>query len=121
MSALALGLERKNLEMSDPMYAIFRRGSTQYRVEKGDVVRLQLLDAEVGSQVVLDDVFQIGDENKVVIGRPRVENAKVVGKVLRHGKDKKILVYTFKRRKGYEKRRGHRQLFTEIQVEDIQY
>jgi large subunit ribosomal protein L21 len=59
------------------------------------------------------------DSGEVKIGTPRVEGAKVVGKVIRHGKDRKILVYTYKRRKGYEKRRGHRQQFTEVLIEDI--
>ncbi len=102
------------------MDAILRFGSTQYKVAPGQTVKLPLLDAEVGSQVELDDVLQVcKDGSEPIIGRPRVEGAKVVAKVLRHGKDRKILVYTYKRRKGYEKRRGHRQQFTEVLIEDI--
>lgn len=103
------------------MDAILRHGSTQFWVTKGEKVQLPLLDAEVGSTIEFDDVLQIrNDKGEAVIGTPKVEGAKIVAKVLRHGKDRKILVYTFKRRKGYEKRRGHRQQFTEVLIEDIQ-
>jgi large subunit ribosomal protein L21 len=102
------------------MDAILQYGSTQYKVETGKTVKLPLLDAEVGSTVELGDVLQVRkDSGEAVIGKPTVAGAKVVAKVLRHGKDRKILVYTFKRRKGYEKRRGHRQQFTEVLVENI--
>lgn len=102
------------------MNAILRCGSTQYKVEVGQTVKLPLMGAEVGSQVELDDVLLVGKDNgETVIGKPTVAGAKVVAKVLRHGKDRKILVYTYKRRKGYEKRRGHRQQFTEVLIEDI--
>ena len=102
------------------MDAILRCGSTQFKVSPGQTVKLPLLDAEVGNVVELDDVLLVSkDSGEAVVGRPRVNGAKVVAKVLRHGKDRKILVYTFKRRKGYEKRRGHRQQFTEVLIEDI--
>ncbi len=102
------------------MDAILRYGSTQYKVSTGQTVKLPLLDVEVGSRVELDEVLQVKKDNgEAVIGRPTVEGAKVVGKVLGHGKDRKILVYTFKRRKGYEKRRGHRQQYTQVLIEDI--
>jgi large subunit ribosomal protein L21 len=101
------------------MYAIVRKGSSQVRVAKGDVVRLPLINGEVGSEVEFDEVLQVSSENKVVVGKPRVAGAKVRGKILRHGKDKKILVFMFKRRKGFEKRKGHRQGFTEVRIEDI--
>lgn len=101
------------------MHAVIRAGGKQFRVAKGDVVRLPLMDGEVGSSVEIADVLQVSSGEAPVIGTPTVANAKVQVKVLRHGKEKKILVYKFKRRKGYEKRQGHRQDFTEVQVEDI--
>ncbi|MGB9691920.1 MAG: 50S ribosomal protein L21 [Candidatus Sumerlaeaceae bacterium] len=102
------------------MDAILRYGSTQYKVSTGQTLKLPLLDVEVGSRVELDDVLQVKKDNgEAVFGRPTVEGATVVAKVLRHGKDRKILVYTFKRRKGYEKRRGHRQPYTEVLIENI--
>lgn len=102
------------------MYAIFRAGGRQFRVNNGDVVRMPLMDAEVGSEVEMNDVLQLSGDDGAKLGTPLVAGAKVTAKVLRHGKEKKILVYTFKRRKGYEKRRGHRQDFTEIRIEKIE-
>lgn len=78
------------------------------------------MDAEVGSEVEMNDVLQLSGDDGAKLGTPLVAGAKVTAKVLRHGKEKKILVYTFKRRKGYEKRRGHRQDFTEIRIEKIE-
>jgi large subunit ribosomal protein L21 len=101
------------------MYAIMRSGNQQYRVEKGDVIRVALLQAEVGSEVEITDVLQVSADEKVTVGTPTVAGAKVRAKVLRHAKDKKILVYTYKRRKGYEKRKGHRQDYTEVRIEGI--
>ncbi|PKO14822.1 50S ribosomal protein L21 [candidate division BRC1 bacterium HGW-BRC1-1] len=102
------------------MYAIFRAGGRQFRVNNGDVVRMPLMDAEVGSEVEMNDVLQLTDDNGPKLGTPLIAGAKVTAKILRHGKEKKILVYTFKRRKGYEKRRGHRQDFTEVRIEKIE-
>jgi large subunit ribosomal protein L21 len=102
------------------MYAIMRSGNQQFRVEKGDVVRVPLMDAEVGSQVEITDVLQVAADDKVTVGKPTVAGAKVRATVLRHAKDKKILVFTYKRRKGYEKRKGHRQDFTEVRIEGIE-
>jgi large subunit ribosomal protein L21 len=102
------------------MYAIVRVGGGQYRVANGDVVRLPLIKAEVGSEIELADVLQVSGDGGAKIGTPLVSGAKVRIKVLRHGKDKKIEVYTFKRRKGYEKRSGHRQDYTEVRVEGIE-
>jgi large subunit ribosomal protein L21 len=103
------------------MHAVIRSGGKQYRVAKGDVIRLPFLEGEPGNEVEIGDVLQVtGDgENQLSLGAPTVANAKVKAKIIRHGKDKKILVYTFKRRKGYEKRKGHRQDFTEVRIEDI--
>ena len=101
------------------MNAIVKSGGKQFRVKAGDVVRVPLIEAEVGSDVVLEDVLQVSTGSAALIGRPKVANAKVSATVLRHDRDRKILVYTYKRRKGYEKRRGHRQGFTEIRIKDI--
>jgi large subunit ribosomal protein L21 len=102
------------------MYAILRTGGRQFRVEPGAVVRVPLMNAAVGADVVLDEVLQVSNGDVRKVGQPVVAGAKVLATVLRHGKDPKILVYKFKRRKGYEKRRGHRQDFTEIQITGIE-
>jgi large subunit ribosomal protein L21 len=101
------------------MHAVIRSGGKQFRVEKGDVVRLPVISDEVGSNVEITDVLHVSAEDKSHVGNPTVAKAKVTAKVLRHGRGQKILVYTYKRRKGYEKRKGHRQDFTEVQIQDI--
>lgn len=103
------------------MHAVIRSGGKQYRVAKGDVVRLPLLEGEAGNEIEIADVLQVSGDGDAEpkIGTPTVANAKVKVKILRHGRDKKIDVFTFKRRKGYEKRKGHRQDFTEVRIEDI--
>ena len=101
------------------MHAVIRAGGKQFRVGKGQVVRLPLMENEIGSSFEIADVLQVSTGDAIHVGTPSVPNAKVQAKVLRHGKDHKILVFTYKRRKGYEKRRGHRQDFTEVRIEDI--
>lgn len=78
------------------------------------------MDGEVGGSVEFGDVLMVSDNEKQQVGAPVVAGAKVRGTVVRHGRDRKILVYTYKRRKGYEKRRGHRQSYTEVRIEGIE-
>ena len=100
------------------MYAVIRQSGKQFKVAKGAILRLPTMAGDVGSQVEFGEVLHLGgDETKA--GSPLVNNAKVKAKILRHGRGQKILVYKFKRRKGYEKMRGHRQGFTEVKIEDI--
>ena len=100
------------------MYAVIKASGKQYKVSEGQVLRLPLLHGEVGSTVEFGEVLHLGGDNPVV-GTPLVSNAVVSGKILRQGRDKKIIVYKFKRRQGYEKRRGHRQDFTEVRIDSI--
>lgn len=100
------------------MYAVIRTGGKQYKVAPGQIVRLHNLEGEVGSNVEFNEVLTLGGDQPKM-GAPLVADAKVTAKILRHGRDKKILVYKFKRRKGYEKMRGHRQGYTEVQIGDI--
>ena len=101
------------------MYAIIRTGGKQYRVEPGDVVRLELLDAEVGASVTLDDVLLVGGDDTQV-GAPRLENAAVVGTVVEQGRDRKVRVFKHKRRKQYRRTKGHRQSFTAVKIERVE-
>ncbi len=101
------------------MYAIIRTGGKQYPVREGDVVRVEKLGAEPGAKITLDDVLFYRDEKKSLVGSPVVTNVKLEATILRHGKDKKIHIYTYKRRKRFERRKGHRQQFTEIKVDKI--
>lgn len=102
------------------MYAILRTGGWQFRVEPGAVLRVPLMNAAVGADIEFGEVLQVADGGASKVGQPLVAGAKVKATVLRHGKEPKILVYKFKRRKGYEKRRGHRQDFTEIKITGIE-
>ncbi len=100
-------------------YVIFRARGQQFRAEKGTTLRLPLLDGEPGSNVTFDDVLLSSDGKKVKAGQPTVKGAKVVGQIVGHGRDKKILVFRFKRRKNYRKKTGHRQHYTEVTITDI--
>lgn len=100
-------------------YAVIRTGGKQYVAKPGQVIQVELLEAEPGENVVLDDVLltRVGDEVKV--GQPRVEGAAVRAKVLGEIKGEKIVVFKQKRRKGYRNKTGHRQKYTRLQIEDI--
>ena len=102
------------------MYAVFRTGGKQFRAEPGTRIRVPSLDVEPGSSVVFDDVLLAGDgEETTQVGTPTVEGASVKAEVIRHGRADKIIVFKRKRRKGYRKKQGHRQGFTEIRVEEV--
>jgi large subunit ribosomal protein L21 len=108
------------VEESRTVYAIVRSGGKQYRLEPGDTVHLERLEAGVGSSVTLDDVLLVGGEGEPRIGTPRLENAAVVGTVVEQGRDAKIRVFKFKRRKHYRRTRGHRQAFTAVRIERVE-
>jgi large subunit ribosomal protein L21 len=102
------------------MYAIIECGGKQYRVSEGDVVRVEKLDAAVGSTIDIEKVLMLGGET-IQVGSPLVEDALVSCKVLNHDKDKKVLVFHYKAKKNIRKRYGHRQPFTSLLVESISY
>ena len=102
------------------MYAVIETGGKQYKVSEGDVIKVEKLAGEPGEQIVIDRVLLVNDEaGSLKIGAPCLENAQVVGKILVQDRDKKILVYKFKKRKNYRRKQGHRQAFTRIQIETI--
>lgn len=100
------------------MYAIISTGGKQYKVSKGDVIRVEKLDLEVGSNVTFDQVLLVSDK-KVTVGSPYVAGAKVEATVKNQGKAKKVIVYKYKPKSGYHKKQGHRQLFTELEINDV--
>ncbi len=102
------------------MFAIVRCLGFQYRVSPDETVRIPLTGAEPGSTLVLDQVLMIRDGDAIKLGRPVVSGARVEAEVLRHGRGPKIVVGKFKRRKGYRRRKGHRQDFTEVRIRSIQ-
>ena len=101
------------------MYAIIATGGKQYQVKEGDVIYVEKLDVEVDATVELNSVLAVGKEDGIVVGKPVVEGANVVAKVLAQGKAKKIIVFKYKRKKDYRRKQGHRQPFTKIQIEKI--
>ena len=101
------------------MYAIIRDRGMQYRVEKGQVLEVALLDAEPGSQLELGEVLLVGGDDRTVVGTPLVSGAKVLAKVLGDAKGEKIIVFRYKNKKRYRRRTGHRQKYTRIAISDI--
>ena len=102
------------------MYAIFDIGGKQYRVAVNDLVDVEKLDAPVGDTVELNDVLLFaGDDGNVRAGSPYLKDIAVVGEIVEHGKNKKIIVFKSKRRKGYRRKRGHRQQYTRLRIEEI--
>lgn len=102
------------------MYAVFRTGGKQFRAEPGERIKIPSLSAEAGESVEFEDVLLLSDEGgEVRVGQPTVDGATVKAEVVGHGRGKKVIVFKRKRRKGYRKKQGHRQNYTEIQVDEI--
>ena len=102
------------------MYAVFETGGKQYRAEPGTKIRVpSLASAEPGSTITFDRVLIAGDGSSVQVGAPLVSGATVTAEVLRHGREKKVIIFKRKRRKNYRKKQGHRQGFTEIRVNQV--
>ena len=102
------------------MYAIVQTGGKQYKVGPGDEIRVEKLDANPGDLVTLDKVLMISSDDDLNVGRPYLENFFVKARVVRHGKEKKIIVFKFKRRKNYKVKKGHRQQYSLIRIEGIE-
>ena len=101
------------------MYAVFRTGGKQYRAAKGDVLRLEKIDADEGASVEFDNVLLIGEGTDIKVGNPLIDGGSVSAKVLRQGKSKKVPVVKFKRRQNYLRQGTHRQFFTEVEITGI--
>jgi len=103
------------------MIAILETGGKQYEVSLGSLIRVEKLAAKKGEKVVLDKVLLIKKDGESFIGGPWLAGAKVVAEVTKQDRDRKIIVYKFKRRKNYHRKYGHRQAFTELKIEKIQF
>jgi large subunit ribosomal protein L21 len=101
------------------MYAVILSGGKQYRVQTGDVLKLETLPAEVGQDIDFDKVLLVGEGSDLKVGAPFLKSGKVSAKVLSHGRGKKVHIVKFQRRKHHEKWQGHRQNFTEVEITDI--
>ena len=101
------------------MYAVFRSGGKQYRASKGEILKLEKLDAAEGASVRFDEVLLVGEGSNIKVGSPLLSGSTVSAKVLRQGKSKKVSVVKFRRRKNYLRQHTHRQFFTEVEITGI--
>lgn len=101
------------------MFAVIRTGGKQYRVQEGDVLHIEKLDAEEGKKIFFDEVLLIEDGQNILIGTPLVNKARVKAEVIEHFKDNKVIIFKKKRRKQYKKKKGHRQPLTAVKIEEI--
>jgi len=101
------------------MYAVIKSGGKQYKVAPGEMLRVELIPADVGTQVDLGPVLLVGDGEAIRLGQPNVEGATVKATVLAHGRGEKVHIFKMRRRKHHHKRQGHRQGYTELKIEAI--
>ncbi|MBI5235691.1 MAG: 50S ribosomal protein L21 [Deltaproteobacteria bacterium] len=101
------------------MFAVIKTGGKQYRVKEGDVLKFEKLEGEAGGNIEFSEVLAVGLGDAIKIGAPSVSGAKVVGRIVEHGKHKKIIVFKKRRRKGFAKKQGHRQIFTCVEIQSI--
>ncbi|RKX79184.1 MAG: 50S ribosomal protein L21 [Spirochaetes bacterium] len=101
------------------MYALVEIKGKQYKAEKGKRIKVDKLDGKIGDKIEFDKVIMIGGTEEVKIGTPYLQGVKIAGTLENHLKDRKIIVYKYKRRKGYRRKRGHRQQYSYIKVDDI--
>ena len=101
------------------MNAVVKTGGKEYRISKGDLIRVEKMEGKVGDQVTMKDVLMISDEDKVQVGNPFLTNAVITGEIVQQVRGKKVLIYKMKRRKNYRRTKGHRQTYTYIRVNEI--
>ena len=101
------------------MYAIVSSGGKQYKVQKGEILRVEKIPGDIGASVAFDKVLMFSNGENVNIGQPVLENVAVNGHIVEQGKVKKIIVFKYKRRKGYRRKQGHRQQYTAVKIDNI--
>lgn len=102
------------------MYAVVKTGGKQYKVQEGDVLRVEKLPGEIGSEITFDKVLLLSDGESVDIGTPTLDSAAVKAHIVEQDKARKILVFKYKRRKRYRRKQGHRQPYTAVRIDSIQ-
>ena len=102
------------------MYAVVRTGGKQYRVAPGELLKVEKLEGAAGQKVELDDVLLIADGETVHVGRPKLDGAKVAAEIVEQDRHRKVLVFKYKRRKRYRLRKGHRQQYTAVKIDQIE-
>ncbi|GAB2180417.1 50S ribosomal protein L21 [Denitratisoma sp. agr-D3] len=100
-------------------YAVIKTGGKQYRVVAGEKIKVEQIPADVGAEITLDQVLMVGEGESVKIGTPLVSGATVTAKVISHGRHDKVRIFKMRRRKHYQKRQGHRQNYTELEISGI--
>lgn len=103
------------------MYAVFQNRSKQYRVSKGQIIRLEKLNIMTGATIEFDQVIMIVNNDNIQIGNPFVNGSKITAEVVAHGRDEKIMIIKFRRRKHFRKHQGHRQWFTDVLITNINH
>jgi large subunit ribosomal protein L21 len=98
------------------MYAVIKTGGKQYKVAAGEKIKVEQIAADVGQEIVIDQVLAVGDGSQIKVGTPLVSGASVTATVLSHGRHDKVRIFKMRRRKHYQKRQGHRQNYTELQI-----
>lgn len=98
------------------MYAVIKTGGKQYRVASGEKIKIEQIAADVGQEITIDQVLAVGSDGELQVGTPLVSGATVVAKVLAHGRHDKVHIFKMRRRKHYQKRQGHRQGYTELEI-----
>ena len=101
------------------MYAVIKTGGKQYRVSPGEKLKVEQIPADVGAEVVLDQVLMVGEGESVRLGQPTLAGATVKATVVSHGRDDKVTIFKMRRRKHYQKHQGHRQNYTELKIDSI--
>ncbi|MCZ7585100.1 MAG: 50S ribosomal protein L21 [Deltaproteobacteria bacterium] len=101
------------------MYAVIETGGQQYKVKEGDTLKVERLDGDVGSKLTFDKILVIGDEGDTKLGRPYVDGARVESEIVAQDRHRKVIVFKYRRRKGYQKKQGHRQPFTKVRITKV--
>ena len=101
------------------MYAVIKTGGKQYRVAPGEKLKIEQIPADIGSEIVLDQILMVTDGEAVTVGTPLVSGATVKATVVAHGRGEKVQIFKMRRRKHYQKHQGHRQNYTEIRIDGI--
>ena len=101
------------------MYAVIKTGGKQYKVAAGEKIKVEQIAADVGQEIVIDQVLAVGEGSAIKVGTPLVSGATVTVTVLSHGRGDKVRIFKMRRRKHYQKHQGHRQQYTELQIGDI--
>lgn len=101
------------------MHAVIKTGGKQYRVAEGDLLKVEKLEGEIGSTIEFPEVLAVGEGDSIKVGAPIVAGATVKAEIVEQGKSKKVIIFKKKRRKGFAKKQGHRQLFTSVKIQEI--